>query len=455
MTDSLPNPQDNQPELPPGGAIVPRKNSLPQRVEQHLGLGDSAMAFKQSPSWSRAILWTLVGLTTFGVIYACVAKIDESVVAQGKLEPKVKVKPIQVPLGGVVKEVLVQDGDVVREGQLLAILDTTAARAKSSSLTSVQQKLEAENRLYRAQLGEGSGGTLSVDQQRRLLAAQSEFRSRQAAASQEIAQQQQQLQETEAQLRSNAQSLAVNERILRDIEPLFRQGGMSRVQYYKQEEQVSQLRSEGDRLRAERAKILETISQAREKLINTQSLTQSELREKIDDNEKQLDDIRTQLSESQLTLKYQNIKAPVAGTVFDLKAGPGFVANSSEPILKLVPRDNLVARVFITNRDIGFVRPPMPVDVRIDAFPYSEFGDVKGQLTEIGSDALAPDETYKFFRFPATIRLNQQTLMVRGRPVNLQSGMSVTANIKIRQRPVISILTDLFMPAFDSLKTIR
>lgn len=123
--------------------------------------------------------------------------------------------------------------------------------------------------------------------------------------------------------------------------------------------------------------------------------------------------------------------------------------------MKIVPRDNLVARVFITNRDIGFVHARMPVDVRIDAFPYSEFGDVKGTLAEIGSDALAPDETYKFFRFPATIQMDRQTLKVRGRDVSLQSGMSVTANIKIRQRPVISILTDLFMPAFDSLKTVR
>ncbi len=455
MTDHLPTPSDNQPEIPVG-AIIRRPNTLPQRIEQHLGLGDSAIAFKQSPSWSRAILWTLVGLTTFGVIYACVAKIDESVVAQGKLEPKVKVKPIQVPLGGVVREVLVQDGDTVQAGQLLATLDTTAAQAKVKALSNVRQRLEAENRLYRIQLGEAGGtGRLDGDQQRRLSAVSEEYRSRQESVAREIAQQRQQLLETEAQLRSNVQSLRVNQRILDDIEPLFRQGGMSRIQYFKQQEQVTQLRSEGDRLRAERAKIREQIAQAQQKLENTRSQTQADVREKIDDNEKQLADIQTQLSDSQLTIRYQNLRSPVTGTVFDLKAGPGFVANTSEPVMKIVPRDNLVARVFITNRDIGFVHARMPVDVRIDAFPYSEFGDVKGTLAEIGSDALAPDETYKFFRFPATIQMDRQTLKVRGRDVSLQSGMSVTANIKIRQRPVISILTDLFMPAFDSLKTVR
>jgi len=61
---------------------------------------------------------------------------------------------------------------------------------------------------------------------------------------------------------------------------------------------------------------------------------------------------------------------------------PGFVTNSSEPILKIVPDDALTAKVFITNRDIGFVKR-MNVDVRIDSFPFSEFGDVKGQLVWI------------------------------------------------------------------------
>ena len=136
-------------------------------------------------------------------------------------------------------------------------------------------------------------------------------------------------------------------------------------------------------------------------------------------------------------------------------AGAGFVANSAEPLLKIVPNNTLIAEVFITNKDIGFVKEGMPVDVRIDSFPFSEFGDIKGQLVSVGSDALPPDEIQPYYRFPAKVRLEQQFLRVREREVFLQSGMSVNANIKIRKRTVMSIFTDSFVHQLESLKFVR
>ena len=97
----------------------------------------------------------------------------------------------------------------------------------------------------------------------------------------------------------------------------------------------------------------------------------------------------------------------------------------------------------------------MAVDVRVDSFPFSEFGDVKGQLVQIGSDALPPDATYNFFRFPAKVRLSAQTMMIQNRRVPLQSGMSISANIRTRKRTVLSIFTDLFTRQTESLRYVR
>jgi HlyD family secretion protein len=131
------------------------------------------------------------------------------------------------------------------------------------------------------------------------------------------------------------------------------------------------------------------------------------------------------------------------------------VANQTEPILKIVPDDTLVAKVFITNKDIGFVREGMPVDVRIDSFPYSEFGDVKGKLIWIGSDALPPEQIRPFYSFPAKIQLERQSLVINDKKVPLQSGMSISTNIRVRDRTVMSIFTDLFVDKTDSLKNVR
>ncbi|MFM7426053.1 MAG: HlyD family efflux transporter periplasmic adaptor subunit, partial [Elainella sp.] len=135
--------------------------------------------------------------------------------------------------------------------------------------------------------------------------------------------------------------------------------------------------------------------------------------------------------------------------------GPGYVANSNEPVLKIVPGAGLVAKVYITNQDIGFVSEGMPADVRIDTFPFSEFGDVKGTIVNIGSDALPPDQEYQFPRFPARIELDRQALAVRGSEIPLQSGMSVSANIITRKRTVMSIFLDQFTRKTDSLKNVR
>ena len=90
-----------------------------------------------------------------------------------------------------------------------------------------------------------------------------------------------------------------------------------------------------------------------------------------------------------MTLKYQSLKSPVAGIVFDLKpTTEGYVAQSSEPIMKIVPYDDLEADIEIPSNKIGFVKVGMPVEISIDSYPASDFGSLKGKIESIGSDVL-------------------------------------------------------------------
>jgi HlyD family secretion protein len=95
-------------------------------------------------------------------------------------------------------------------------------------------------------------------------------------------------------------------------------------------------------------------------------------------------------------------------------------SNSPDAIVQIVPNKDVIAKVYITNKDIGFVRIGQIVDVRIDTFNFSEFGDVKGTIEWIGSDALPPDQIYPFARFPAKIKLARQTLsMIRVKEIDV------------------------------------
>jgi hemolysin D len=476
---------------------------------RHIPKFEEPVILKQPRIWSRGILWSLMLATTGAFVWANFASIDEAISATGKLEASGTTKEVQAPVGGVVKEIYVEDGKQVKAGERLLSLDNTTVKAQLESLKKVRTSLVEENQFYQSQLrgtavdvtklqissqmldltkSRGSllaenqflraqadgfqNNNLNVTQKERLLSSQAEL---QARVDSEIEQFKKQLQQTEIRLVATKRNLKTTQGMLKDITPLVESGAFPKIQYKKQEQDVVSAQSEVDQLEQERGRLQSEISQAQSQLKNTVAVSRrdwlnqiaannqriaeidSQLTKAIVENNKKIAEIDSQISQATMNLKYQEITAPAAGTIFELKAKyPGFVVNNSAPILKIVPNDKLVAQVFVTNKDIGFVNKGMDVDVRIDSFPFSEFGDIKGEVVFIGSDALPPDQIYPFYRFPVTIELKSQQLSARGKNLELQSGMSISANIKTRDdKKVIDIFIDKFSRIFDSFQNTR
>jgi hemolysin D len=484
----------------------------PERLRPKTDLQDSPFLLKQSMKRSQLLLWLLIVSTVGGVTWACIAKIEESIPAQGKLEPQGQVKNIQVPVNGVIKQIRVQDGQVVKAGDVLLEVDPEAPKSQLKSLTEVLKTLEQENQFYQSQLsgkgeaavlanvpaqmysltksrssllsenlflqGQLDGSTtqmaLNAQEQLRLQTEQIESQSRVAAVQLEINQIQEQIKQAEERRRNAQENLQAEEKILQDIKPLADAGGLSRIQFVKQQQTVDNKRSEMVQFEQEKNRLAASITQTEAKVVNTVAVNRkdhtsqislnlqkiaeidSQLTKALVENQRKVSETKNQISQANQLLKYSDVKAPVGGTIFNLKAtAPGHVANTAENILTIVPDNSLIAKVTITNRDIGFVRPGMKVDVRIDSFPFSEFGDVKGEIISIGSDALPPTELQPVYTFPAIIKLSRQSLNASGKEIRLQSGMSLNANIRVRERTVMSIFTDMFVKASESLKFIR
>ncbi len=497
--------------------VLESEIKVPVKSSRENNESTPSVVLRQSPFWSRAILWGLIGMTTLVLIWANLAKIEEAIPAQGKLEPQDTVKELQTPVNGVVKAVYVKDGQKVRRGDLLLRLDPTAAKSQLISLQKVRNTLRqeiqfyrtqlvaknalsnpqlsisqtnlapglasltknrmalvAENRLYRAQLSGVQNTQLAPEEEARLEFSKVELNSRLADVELETEKLQRQLSQTQIQLSSAQEVKSVSQTILNNIETLAKEGGISRMQYLKQKQEVSQQQAEVEQLVQEQERLKFAIAQSKEKIRNTMAGAKKEISTKIADNEKQIAnldselnktiiedekriaEIDSQISQAQVTLQYQELRSPADGIVFDLQAkAPGFVANSSQPVVKIVPDEALTAKVFITNKDIGFVKKGMKVNVRIDSYPFTEFGELKGELVWVGSDALPPEQIRPYDSFPAKIRLDRQSLVVNNQQLPLQSGMSVTVNIKVRDRTVMSIFSDLFTKQIDSLKTAR
>ena len=168
-------------------------------------------------------------------------------------------------------------------------------------------------------------------------------------------------------------------------------------------------------------------------------------------------EIESNIDQNNIILKYQAITSPIDGIVFNMKAkNSGYVARSTQPIMKIVPVDKLRAKVEIASKSIGFVSIGKKADISIDSYPASDFGVLEGRITSIGSDALPPiPQQRKGYRFPAIITLDSQTLKIKkGRVLPLQVGMSLTANIKLRSVTYLQLLLNTFQEKADSIRTL-
>ena len=384
-------------KISPLGLFRKAQNSLEQRV----GSGHQQVAVKQSPHMVRVVVWVLMGTTAFGVGWLAFAKTDEVVTAPGKLVPIGDVKTVQMPQGGVLKQMLVKEGQRVSRGEIVLQLDNEASVDRESGLVA------------------------SIAAKRNELALkQTEF------------DRYLDLNQTEEQVATS--TLNLDREVLVRLEQLKRAGGVAELQVLQQRTKVKQ--DEGE------------VSKARIDRLRQSAI----LRQRIESLNGELADLSTKLTESKVANRYQAIRSPVDGLVFDLKpTGPGFVGQGSEPVMKIVPFDALQAKVEVPSSKIGFVRLGQNVDVSIDSFPASDFGVLQGVIKRIGSDALAPDQMNQDYRFPVNVGLKSQTLKLSsGKRLALQVGMSLTANIKLRKVTYLQLLLSDFKDKTDSLKKI-
>lgn len=370
-------------------------------IERRVQTSHEEMALQQSRFLARAITWALLGTTAAGLAWLALAKTDEVVVASGKLQPIGDVKTIQMPVGGVLETMLVKDGQRVSQGQVLLRLDNEATLDRQASLRTTIIAKQAQLRLKEVELARYLN-----------------------------------LNDTEQTV--TRQNLVLETEILQRLEGLKAVGASAELQYLQQRNKVREVDGEIAKLKVDRLRQTAIIEQALEQVKG------------------ELADLGSKLTELQVNIRYQDVRSPVDGVVFDLKpTGPGFVAQGSEPVMKIVPYDALQAKVEIESSDIGFVRVGRPADISIDSFPATDFGVLLGTVKRIGSDALPPDERNQTYRFPATIALDTQQLKLKsGKSLPLQVGMSLTANIKLRKVTYLQLLLGEFKDKTDSLKQI-
>ncbi len=414
MTDPNKYPEKSISTNPIGNLIRQAQNKLESSVSS---ADHNEGVLQQSQVWVKAVTWSLIGTTLFGIAWLGIARTEEVVVATGKLEPVGNVKEIRIPAGAVVEDILVKNGEQVSKDQALILLDQEST---AEQLNSLEQGLKEK--------------TSQIVQKQEQLSLKKLERDRTFELNRE-------------QLATTRDNLALENQILDRLQSLAKQGGIPDIQYLQQRNKVHGLRGELTKLEIEGKRQINQINQQIEQ-INAELAGLRSERAQLNAN----------LTEVKVTNKNQTLRAPVSGIVFDLKLNnPGYIsqAQSSEAMLKIVPFNTLEADVEIPSNKIGFVRTGQPAEISIDSFPSSDFGVLEGTVISVGSDALPPDQQKmrQGYSYPAAIKLDSQQLKIKnGTSLPLQVGMSLTANIKLRSVSYLQLLLNTFQSKTDSLR---
>lgn len=414
----------------------------------HLELTDTPV----SPA-SRWTMRLIMALFCLALLWAALGKLDIVAVAPGKTVVGGRTKVIQPAEAGVVRRILVRDGQAVKQGDLLIELDATVTGAeyRQADEAWVNARLaEARHSAMAQALETGALPPLpsiaSVPTQRQeaewqLAASElAEFQARRRALLAVIRQRDAETQTARTQIGPLRESVRIAHERASNLEKLLEGRYVSRHEYLaREQERVEMERA----LAAQQARLQEAhsaIQGAREDLRVLEADNRQQTLDGLRQAREQIAQYGPEVTIAQQRDRLMQLRAPVDGTVQQLAVHTvGGVVTPAQVLLAVVPsEESLEVEATVLNKDIGFVRPGQRATVKIESFPYTRYGYLEGMVETVSHDA-AQDESLGLV-YPARVRLDEASLVIDGVRVALTPGMALSVEIKTGRRRVIDYL---------------
>jgi len=432
----------------------------PQSDHEFLPAALEIMEKPPSPGlrWLMLILCTLFALA---LLWSFIGKVDVVATASGKVVPSASSKVIQSIEIGSIRAIHVKNGQRVRKGQLLVELDptiSTADEAQSSQQLLSADIVQARNDALLGYLRSGAVkfnpplGTpedVALTQAQFVRSAIAEYEAQKSSLEQQQAERRAELNGAEAEITKLEQTLPLLDKQLAARQELADKGYFSRLKLLEFEqlrvEHIQNIEIQRANAAQARASIRNISAQLRQLRAAFGRGAVSELAEAED---------RSALASSELKKSarrkdFQQIRSPVDGKVQQLTLTTiGGVVQPAEPIMVIVPDDASVqVSAQILNKDIGFIYEGQPVRVKIEAFNFTDYGLIPGEVDNISRDAIA-DENLGLV-YDTRIKLSKRFLMVNGKRTEIGPGLAVQAEIKTGERRIIEYLLSPIAKTMD------
>ncbi len=417
---------------------------------------DDALAQADAGRAGRIGMWALaIGFGGF-LLWAGLAPLDEGVAAPGQVAIDTKRKAVQHLTGGIVKDVLVREGQSVKEGAVLIKLDEAVARANYEA---TRQRYLSQRAMQARLLAEQSGSSTinwhadlvsnaqdpqirahMTTQEQLLSARRAGLAADVQSLNENIQGQEALVQAYQGMLESRKSQLALLNEELKNTRGLVAEGYAPRNRQFELERAVAesttaQVELQGNTMRARRA-----IGELRARIISRQQENRKEV-------EAQLADIsREVLSEAEKFKAFQNdleridIKAPATGQVVGLAVQtPGGVIQAGQKLMDIVPNDEpLVLEAHVQPHFIDRVHSGLPVDIRFSAFSHSPSLVVDGKVTTVSGDLITDPATNVSY-YLARVSVTPDGLKKLGKR-QMQPGMPAEVIFKTGERSLLTYM---------------
>jgi len=407
----------------------------------------------------------LLLLASFGV-WAATAPLAGGAMAPGIISPDSSRKTIQHLEGGIIGEIMVQDGDVVAAGAPLVRLEDVQARAaydvvlsQFRSLRAVQARLTAEQ-LNRDSIGfpedlmaASSDAEVKdiLEVQRQLFATRREaLASNKRVLEQRIRQIRDQIRGFEAQLVSSVDRLRLINEELKGKQFLFQRGLIPKPQLLAVDRARAEIEGYRGQYEASIAQGRERIGETELDLVALDAKRADEIATELDKVRSDLAKIKQQLGASEDTLTRTVITAPVSGTVVDLHFKTrGGVIQRGQPILDIVPaNDDLLIDARVAPIDIDVVHPDLPAQVHLSAYAHKRsMPQIEGRVRSVSADTLRDEKTGTPY-YLARVEVDRGQLSGLGEDVKLVPGMPAEVLIVTGERTLFGYLFQPFLDIF-------
>ncbi|MEG1603900.1 MAG: HlyD family type I secretion periplasmic adaptor subunit [Cloacibacillus sp.] len=424
------------------------------RDRQELEFLPAALEIVETPPSpiGRMIVWIVVLFFIIALAWSYLGHVDEVAVASGKVIPSGHTKVVQAEDKGIVRKIHVSDGFKVKAGDVLIELDTVLTAADMDRYRKERDFFKLDlARLYSEKDGTYLSPPTDINlkeeaflQQELTLSRRREFSARSSALKQQILAAKANLENSTKQYEKYYSMLPIASEQMKRTKELVSDGTITLFEHQKYVQQEIEVRQNMLSQRADVERNRHIVQEAEMELKRVVDEWYTEINSRIVENERQLKAVEEELVKAEEKHRLSRIVSPINGTVQQLSVHTeGAVVQPAQALMLIVPDNAGVEfEVWLENKDIGFVFTGQAAEVKVDTFGFQRYGTLEATVKTVANDA--KDDEKRGLIYQVYLISSRDSYLIDGREAPLLPGMSVTGEIKIKQKRIIEYFLDTF-----------